>query len=503
MTQTLDALLAAPPATQNVDTELLTTKDTPRKADQYAEIPVSVIRAGDNPRTLFDSEALEDLATSIREFGVLEPLIVRQAPPGSPFVEVGYEIVAGERRFRAAQLAGLTYVPCVIRDVRTDRDAQALALIENLHRVDLNCMETAAGYRRLGDLGYDQARIAGLIHRSISVVSNTTRLLKLPEKVQDYLRAGRLSEGHGLALLPCLGFVGEAEMLALQAADGGLSVKALRAEVERRHPKPVEAPAPALPMEVPETPSGAANDNSIFAAPHPEPLTAQDDNTPASDGDLTDEQWEASARLAQTEIEEAPDAQTEVQPADTDTDGAGPEGAAPDAQPEDATDTAGEAAENTGVGPDDSPPADLPAAVTPDTPNVGEPAHADPAPTAPKAAAQPQPAKAVAAPAPAPSPTNRVMHALSQEDDDWLWEQDLTLPQAITELRRVWDIRPTPQAAGALRLLTDDWTRKYSEVTPAERLRSILVTRAIEAGLMAEDDNSNSPLTEDTAQGGE
>ena len=147
------------------------------------------------PRRNFDEAALAELENSIREYGVLQPLLVRPTPDGS------YRIVAGERRWRAARGAGLSKVPVVIRAL-SDEEAAAIALVENLQREDLNAMEAARGIRRLMDeFGFTQQTAADRLGKSRSAVANTLRLLLLPENVQTDVAEGRLSEGHARALL--------------------------------------------------------------------------------------------------------------------------------------------------------------------------------------------------------------------------------------------------------------------------------------------------------------
>ena len=149
------------------------------------------------PRRRFDEAETEGLAKSVREKGVLQPLLVRPDPesPGS------YEIIAGERRWRAAQRAQLHEVPVVVREV-TDREALEIALVENVQRLDLTPLEEAEGYRRLiGEFAHTQEALAGVVGKSRSHVANTLRLLNLPEAVKAMVDDRRLSAGHGRALL--------------------------------------------------------------------------------------------------------------------------------------------------------------------------------------------------------------------------------------------------------------------------------------------------------------
>ena len=159
------------------------------------EIPLEKIRAGAlQPRRTFSPEALEELVASIREKGVLQPVLVRPTADG-------YELVAGERRFRAAESAGLSTIPAVVRKF-TDREALEAALVENVQRSDLNAIELAEGYQRLThDFSLSQEQVAERVGKDRVTVSNTIRLLKLPPVVRQAVVDGRLSAGHARALL--------------------------------------------------------------------------------------------------------------------------------------------------------------------------------------------------------------------------------------------------------------------------------------------------------------
>lgn len=149
----------------------------------------------DQPRKQFDEEALAELSNSIAQHGVLQPLLVRPMPDG------GYQLVAGERRWRASRMAGLTEVPVVIRDL-TDSQVAELALVENLQRENLNPLEEANGYKELSDrFGYTQEKISEIVGKSRSAVANALRLLNLPESVGEMVSSGSLSMGHARALL--------------------------------------------------------------------------------------------------------------------------------------------------------------------------------------------------------------------------------------------------------------------------------------------------------------
>lgn len=159
-------------------------------------VPIENISANPNqPRRDFDPDDLRDLSNSIREKGVIQPLIVRPAGEGR------YEIVAGERRWRAAQMARLHEVPVLVRDF-DDAEMLEVAIIENVQRADLNAMEEAAGYRQLMDsFGHTQEKLAEALGKSRSHIANTLRLLTLPDDVQNMLRHGQLTAGHARALI--------------------------------------------------------------------------------------------------------------------------------------------------------------------------------------------------------------------------------------------------------------------------------------------------------------
>lgn len=186
------------------------------------KVPIEFLRPNPrNPRMLFREEDLEDLANSIREKGIIQPIVVR-AIPG---VADAYEIIAGERRWRAAQVAGLADVPVVIHEA-DDKEALELAIIENVQRADLNAIEEAKGYERLGaEFGYSQNDIAKIIGKSRSHVANTLRLLNLPESARELVRDGKISAGHARALLA----VQNPEAVARRILEEGLTVRDVEA----------------------------------------------------------------------------------------------------------------------------------------------------------------------------------------------------------------------------------------------------------------------------------
>ena len=180
------------------------------------------------PRKEFDSESLSELADSIREHGVLQPLLVRRMP-GASLEDESYQLVAGERRWRAARMAGLSEVPVVVREM-SEAEVLEFALIENLQREDLNPLEEAGGYQELIDtFGLTQEEVARKVGRSRSAVANALRVLKLPQELHPYLRDGDLTAGHAKALLT-VKERGKMLKLAEITIEQGLSVR----EVERR-----------------------------------------------------------------------------------------------------------------------------------------------------------------------------------------------------------------------------------------------------------------------------
>ena len=201
-------------------------------AEQY--VPIEQISPNpEQPRKRFDTEDLNDLANSIREKGVIQPLIVRRRENGS------FEIVAGERRWRASQMAQLHQLPVIIREF-TDVEVLEVAIIENIQRADLNSVEEAAGYRQLMDrFGHTQEKMAEALGKSRSHIANLLRLLNLPETVLEMVRKGDLSAGHARTLVTA----DDPVKLANQIIAGGLSVRAAEALVKKAQSGDDAAPA--------------------------------------------------------------------------------------------------------------------------------------------------------------------------------------------------------------------------------------------------------------------
>lgn len=230
----LSALVDSSPPSVSVDVDLagpVAGQDL-AGTDSVIEIPLGDIHPNKNqPRKAFDEEALEELAASIRATGLMQPIVVRTRVAG------GYELIAGERRWRACGMAGQDRVAAVVRDVDDQRSAE-WALVENIQRADLNAIEKAKGYRLLIDrYGLTQQRVGEQVGTSRSSVANTLRLLELDGVIQEMVVDGRLSTGHAKALLQCED-TGRRRKLAEDAADAGWTVRALeRAASEKASAK--------------------------------------------------------------------------------------------------------------------------------------------------------------------------------------------------------------------------------------------------------------------------
>ncbi|MBP6683926.1 MAG: ParB/RepB/Spo0J family partition protein [Leucobacter sp.] len=180
------------------------------------------------PRTEFDEEALEELTHSVKEFGVFQPIVVREISP-KPKSGASYELIMGERRLRASKRAGLDTIPAIVRST-ADEHMLRDALLENLHRAQLNPLEEASAYQQLlADFGITQEQLAERIGRSRPQISNTIRLLKLPEQVQARVAAGVLSAGHARAILSLDGDVQAMQSLSDRIVNEGMSVRTAEA----------------------------------------------------------------------------------------------------------------------------------------------------------------------------------------------------------------------------------------------------------------------------------
>jgi len=246
---------------------LIPTEVVRDRSSILREVPTTSIRPNPlQPRTRFDEEAMASLSASIREVGVLQPVLVREVGDGE------YELVAGERRWRAARRAGLQTMPVL---VQASSDVQSLehALVENLHREDLNPLEEAAAYQQLVDtFDYTHEQVAARVGKSRTAVTNTLRLLQLPAGVQRALADGAMTAGHARALLGTPDRAYQEE-LARRTVSEGLTVRAVE-ELVRRHGASAEAEAEAAEV----TPTASGNGQAQAASgPAPGPVA-----TPAS-----------------------------------------------------------------------------------------------------------------------------------------------------------------------------------------------------------------------------
>jgi ParB family transcriptional regulator, chromosome partitioning protein len=225
-----DVLMGGPPAPVN---EMGAT---------YREIDPAAIEPNPRqPRQVFDEEALAELVHSIKEFGLMQPIVVR-AVPTEPGAALRYQLVMGERRWRAAQEAGMTAIPAIVRET-TDDNLLRDALLENIHRAQLNPLEEAAAYQQLLDeFGVTHDELAAKIGRSRPLISNMIRLLRLPVPVQRRVAAGVLSAGHARALLALEAGAAAQEELAARIVAEGLSVRATEEAVTLANREQVIAP---------------------------------------------------------------------------------------------------------------------------------------------------------------------------------------------------------------------------------------------------------------------
>lgn len=208
---------------------------TPTEGESLLEISIDDVEVNPNqPRKSFDPAAISELATSLKNSGMIQPVVVRRRGQG-------YQLIAGERRWRAAREAGLERIPALVREV-TDAESLELALVENLLREDLNPIEEAEAYQRLlAEFSWTQEQLAGRVGKDRSTIANALRVLRLPEIIQQDLRGGRLTMGHARALLS---LTAEADQLRLreEILAHSWSVRSTEATVEKRRTAPPPAP---------------------------------------------------------------------------------------------------------------------------------------------------------------------------------------------------------------------------------------------------------------------
>lgn len=253
------------------DFEPLKKGETPR------HLPIEFVTPGRfQPRRKFDQEAIQSLVDSVKERGILQPLLVRQHPDDGAI----FEIIAGERRWRAAQLAGLHQVPVVIREL-SDREALEIALIENIQRQDLTALEEAEGYKRLMDeFGHTQEVLAKALGKSRSHIANMLRLLTLPLQVKQMVQEGSLTAGHARALLS----VEDPVATAQQVIERGLNVRQVEQLAREAHSNTREEPVAPTADAPPIGPGPVARAGS---APVVASRTAKDPDTIALEQDVT------------------------------------------------------------------------------------------------------------------------------------------------------------------------------------------------------------------------
>lgn len=226
---------------------MIPAEGTDGATSMLREVAVGSITANVNqPRTRFDEEALSSLVASVRELGVLQPILVRPAGEGS------YELIAGERRWRAAKRAGLATIPAVVRSVDEVASLEQ-AVVENLHRQDLNPLEEAAAYQQLvEEFGFTHDQLARRVGKSRAAVSNTLRLFQLPPSIQRQVADGQVSAGHARALLGTPDRLFQ-EMMARRVVTEGLSVRGVE-EAVRAHGVGPASRVPTPPVPVPTQP---------------------------------------------------------------------------------------------------------------------------------------------------------------------------------------------------------------------------------------------------------
>ena len=241
---------------------LIPTEAVGERGSAFREVPITSVRPNAHqPRTHFDEESMSALAASIRELGVLQPVLVREVDGD----EASYELIAGERRWRAARRAGLQTVPVLVKSGTTDLHSLEQALVENLHREDLNALEEAAAYQQLIDeFGLTHENVATRVGKSRAAVTNTLRLLQLPAGAQRAVAEGTISAGHARALLGTPDRSLQ-EVLVARIVAEGLSVRAVEELVR------VEV-APVQEVDTPDTPDTPGTTNGSTSRPAPRRL---------------------------------------------------------------------------------------------------------------------------------------------------------------------------------------------------------------------------------------
>lgn len=244
---------------------LIPTEVSGSRGSALREVPISSIRPNSlQPRTRFDEESMSALAASIRELGVLQPVLVRPVGNGA---DVEYELIAGERRWRAARRAGLQTIPVLVRDVAADAHTLEQALVENLHREDLGPLEEAAAYQQLiDDFGHTHEEVATRVGKSRATVTNTLRLLQLPTGVQRALADGSISAGHARALLGTPDRVLQ-EALVGRIVSEGLTVRQVEDAVKVGEEADGGGPAPEGPAGPTDGTTGGATEGTTEGAP--------------------------------------------------------------------------------------------------------------------------------------------------------------------------------------------------------------------------------------------
>jgi ParB family chromosome partitioning protein len=246
----------------------------PGEKGKQKHLPIEFVTPGRfQPRRKFDQEAIQSLVDSVRERGILQPLLVRQHPDDGSI----FEIIAGERRWRAAQLAGLHQVPVVVREL-TDREALEIALIENIQRQDLTALEEAEGYKRLMDeFGHTQEVLAKALGKSRSHIANMLRLLTLPLQVKQLVQDGSLTAGHARALLS----VADPVTTAQQVIEKGLNVRQVEQLAREAQGNTRDEPAATSTAAAPPVGGGAAprSPAPARAAKDPDTLALEQDVT--------------------------------------------------------------------------------------------------------------------------------------------------------------------------------------------------------------------------------